>query len=182
MIMTTISFDKNHFYLIQSVANAIVRKFPHCVSDPRELYYTGYIALKQAEAKYQVGRGAKFNTYASRCIYNETLKEIGQVGNVVTLPVRRRLEGTFVEFDTNQSFETEDPFNPEPDYYEALDGALDELNPDEHELISGRYGLDGESYSLKDLGAAYGVSLQAIHKRIGKIEHKLKDNIYSRVA
>ena len=180
--MQTFTFDKNHLKLIQTVANVIARKFPHYVSDARELYYTGYMVLKQAQEKYQTGRGAQFKTYASRCIYHAMLKEIGQVNNVVTLPVKRRLECDFVEFDVNQSFETEDPFNPEPDYYEALDGALDELDPDDHKLISSRYGLDGAPCTLKQLGEARGVSLQAVHKKLHGIEQGLHDSLCRQCA
>lgn len=180
--MHTISFDKNLFQLIQSVAKAIVRDYPHCVSDIRELYYTGYMALKQAEASYRTDGGAKFNTYASRCIYNEMLKEIGQVNNVVALPVKRRLECDFVEFDVNQSFETEDPFNPEPDYYEALYGALNELEPGDRELVQRRYGIDGDPCTLKQLGEARGVSLQAVHKKLHNIEQGLHDSLCRQCA
>lgn len=180
--MQTFTFDKNHLKLIQTVANVIARKFPHYVSDARELYYTGYMVLKQAQEKYQTGRGAQFKTYASRCIYHAMLKEIEQVNNVVTLPVKRSLEYAFVEFDADKSFEIEDPFDPEPDYYQALDNALDELNPGDRELVQHRYGVGGEPWTLKQLGEARGVSLQAVHKKLHGIEQGLHDSLCRQCA
>lgn len=87
--------------LILVNANCICNKFRNAVRDPKELFYTGYMALLDAKTHYQTGRGAKFKTYASRCIYNAMLKELAQLHNVVNVPEKQCFEVKYVEYNEN---------------------------------------------------------------------------------
>lgn len=180
--MQTVTFNQNHLKLIQSVAKAIIRKFPHYVSDARELYFTGYMALKQAEEKYQTGRGAQFKTYASRCIYRAMLKELAQIRNVVNVPEKQSFDVNYLTINKDQPWEwnlwetdREDGHNHQR--VETLDKLLGELNPGDRELVQRRYGICGDPWTLKQLGESRGVSLQAVHKKLHSIEQGLHDSL-----
>ena len=184
--MISHSFSQDDLKLIQVTAKCIVKQFPMQVGDIRELYYTGYMALMDAKAHFHAGQGAKFKTYASKCIYHAMLKEIGQIHTVVALPVKQQHQCSFVSFD-DESCDTMLLDNQEFDKLnhmrrEALYGAIDQLEPEDQELIRSRYGLNGESWTLKELGEARGVSLQAIHKKIDKIERGLLDSLFRQSA
>ena len=222
--------------LILVNANCICNKFRNAVRDPKELFYTGYMALLDAKTHYQTGRGAKFKTYASRCIYNAMLKELAQLHNVVNVPEKQCFEVKYVEYNENpyckepledsigenNSWECpvgEDPVGEDPvgednawedsawedsawedsawewdlwendweekrchQRVETLDRLLGQLNPGDRELIQRRYGIGGAPWTLKQLGEARGVSLQAVHKKLNSIEQGLHDSLCRQCA
>lgn len=186
--------------LILVNANIIYSKFPGAVSDPKELYYTGYIALLEAKAKYQEGHGAQFKTYASRCIHNAMLKELSNIHNVVNAPEKQSLKINYLTINEEQYREPweEDTWEDNPwewnlwendwedNHYhqrvETLDKLLGQLDPSDRELIQCRYGIGGAPWTLKQLGEARGVSLQAVHKKLHNIEQGLHDSLCRQCA
>lgn len=198
--------EKNHYtqaehQLIQTIAEVICKKFPNHVRTPKELIYTGYMALLDAKAHYQTGRGAQFKTYASRCIYNAMLKELTQIHNVVSVPDKQRINVNFVTINENQYSDemgNEDTWEDnawEWDLFERdwdskqccqraemLDKLLEQLDPEDRELVQRRYGFDEEPWTLKQLGEARGVSFQAVHKKLHGIEQGLYDSLCSLCA
>ena len=185
--MKSLSFSQEHFQLIQNVANLLANRFPKAVRNPRELYYTGYMAVLKAIPYYQTGRGAKVNTFLSTCIYNEMQKEIRKINNVVTLPGKQQSQYSFTSLDNNETIEMnlwEECADDEKQHslLETLDKLLDQLNPNDKNLIQCRYGFTGVPMTLKELGKAQGVSLQAIQKRLNRIERELRTSIYPQCA
>jgi RNA polymerase sigma factor (sigma-70 family) len=162
------------FKLIQVASKSIANRFPNRVNNIGELYYTGYMALLVARLNYRTDRGAQFKTYASTCIYNAMLKEINQPYCFVTLN-----ESKSYDFDLWEEQES-DRINH--CRYEAIDPAMEQLEPESRDLICSYYGINRESRTLKQLGEEHGVSLQAIHKKIRKIEKRLHDSLLQQCA
>ena len=143
--------------LILVNANIIYSKFPGAISDPKELYYTGYMALLNAKTHYQEGHGAQFKTYASRCIYHAMLKELAEIHNLVNAPEKQSSKVNYLtinedlphdddwEEDTWRGnawelglWERDWEDNHNCQRAETLDRLLGQLNPSDRELIQCR--------------------------------------------
>lgn len=182
--------------LILVNAKSICRNYPDLVGDPKELFYTGFMALQDAKSHYQTGRGAQFNTYASRCIYHAMLKELAQMHNVVNVPEKKSFDVNYVTINEDHSCDEkweEDNWEDnawewdlweedwEDNHYhqrvETLERLLGQLDPSDRELVQCRYGIGGAPWTLKQLGEARGVSIQAVHKKLHSIEQGLHDSL-----
>lgn len=182
--------------LILVNAKSICRNYPDLVGDPKELFYTGFMALQDAKSHYQTGRGAQFKTYASRCIYHAMLKELAQMHNVVNVPEKTSFDVNYVTINEDHSCDEkweEDNWEDnawewdlweddwEDNHYhqrvETLDRLLGQLDPSDRELVQCRYGIGGAPWTLKQLGEARGVSIQAVHKKLHSIEQGLHDSL-----
>ena len=221
MIMEKNLYTQAEHDLILVNAKCICIKYSGLVDDPKELFYTGYMALLDAKKHYQTGRGAQFKTYASRCIYNAMLKELAHIHNLVNVPEKQCFEVKYVEYNENpyckepledsigenNSWECpvgEDPVGEDSAWEdsawedsswewnlwendreerrchqraETLDKLLGQLNPADRELVQCRYGIGRAPWTLKQLGEARGVSLQAVHKKLHGIEQGLHDSL-----
>ena len=194
MIRTTL--PQCHFKLIQDNANRICKQFSSLKINPKELYFTGYMALLHAQECFQSGRNAKFETFASTCIYHAMLKELAQMHNVVNVPEKKSFDVNYVTINEDHSCDEkweEDNWEDnawewdlweddwEDNHYhqrvETLDRLLGQLDPSDRELVQCRYGIGGAPWTLKQLGEARGVSIQAVHKKLHSIEQGLHDSL-----
>ena len=190
--------------LILVNAKCICRDYPGLVGDPKELVYAGYMALLEAKTCYKTGKGAQFKTYASRCIHNAMLKELAHIRNVVNVPEKQSFCVNYMTINEdrpcNEAWEDtwedtweEDTWKDnawerdlweddwEDNHYhqrvETLDRLLGQLDPSDRELVQCRYGIGRAPWTLKQLGEARGVSLQAVHKKLHGIEQGLHDSL-----
>ena len=181
--MIRTSLPENHFRLIKANASRIAKKFPNLVNDSRELYYVGYMALQKAVADHDASRGAKLETYASRCIYYAMLKELRHINCMYKPADEEQYIYRFVELDNTNSndylhWEEQESESLEHAFGEALDAELEQLAQCDRELIDSYFGLNGERKTLKQLGEARGVSLQAVHKRVNRVVGEIRDDLY----
>lgn len=182
--------------LILVNAKCICIKYSGLVDDPKELFYTGYMALLDAKTHYQEGHGAQFKTYASRCIYNAMLKELAHIHNLVNVPEKQSFSINYMTINEEQpcddawegdtledrAWERDLWENDREDHRchqraETLDKLLGQLDPGDRELVQCRYGIGRAPWTLKQLGEARGVSLQAVHKKLHEIEQGLNDSL-----
>ena len=185
MIRTTL--PQCHFKLIQDNANRICKQFSSLKINPKELYFTGYMALLHAQECFQSGRNAKFETFASTCIYHDMMKEIRWVNNIFKSGEAESYQCRFLKLDDiteneMQQWEEQESDRFEHALLEALDDELEQLHSKDRELLDQYFGLRGEPKTLKQLGDTRGVSHQAIHKRINKIFREVEINLLHRCA
>ena len=165
----------------------IVKKFENTKVEKDDLLSIGTFGLIKAVDTYNFETNTRLATYASRCIENEILmhlRNIKKYKDTISLytPIGEDKEGNEIKIcdiieDPNPSF-TEQLIKTE--HYEMLKVALSELNPQELEIISRRFGLnDYVVETQRDIAKSLGISrsyVSRIEKRaLTKLYLKLKD-------
>lgn len=161
----------------------IARKYRNSSEDQEELISIGTFGLIKAVDTFDYKKGAKFSTYAARCVENEMLmhframkKSAGDLymnepidtdkdGNVLTL-MDIIEDGTNLEEDVDFSIH-------QKQLYRFLGECLDER---ELEIIVHRYGLYGHApLTQKEVAGKLGISRSYISRLEKKALKKLKD-------
>ena len=136
----------------------------------------GYEALVSAAMHYDCNRNASFKTYAARCMYNAILAEIKLFSKF-----------NYVDLENIGEYYIDLWGEKESDRLrcsrlEALDNAIEQLDPNDRALIRGHFGLNCKKLTLKELGHLNGVSHQAIDKKIKKMCCGLQQTILRQCA
>ncbi|MBE6131630.1 MAG: sigma-70 family RNA polymerase sigma factor [Erysipelotrichaceae bacterium] len=165
----------------------IVKKFENTKVEKDDLLSIGTFGLIKAVDSYNFESNVRLATYASRCIENEILmhlRNIKKYKDTISLytPIGEDKEGNEIKIcdviiDPSPSM-TDELIKLE--HYEKLRQALTELNPQELEIISRRFGLNNyQVETQRDIAKSMGISrsyVSRIEKRaLTKLYLKLKD-------
>lgn len=161
----------------------IVKKYRNSAEEQEELISIGTFGLMKAVESFDYTKGAKFSTYASRCVENEILmhfralkKSAGDLymnepietdkdGNALTL-LDLLEDGTNLEDSVELSIRSKQ-------LYRFLGQCLDER---ELEIVTMRYGLFGKiPMTQKEVAAKLGISRSYISRLEKKALSKLRD-------
>ncbi len=161
----------------------IARKYYSAAVEQEELISIGTFGLMKAVNTFDYKKGAKFSTYASRCVENEILMhfrsqkksagdlymnepiDVDKDGNALTL-MDIIEDGTDIEKDVELSIH-------QKQLYRFLGKCLDER---ELEIIVERYGLYGHApLTQKEVAEKLGISRSYISRLEKKALKKLKD-------
>lgn len=181
---------ESNLELVESQAKYIMsRNRNHSWLTESDLLSAGYEALVRAARTYNATGEASFKTYASRCIRNEMVAEIGRMFPV-KVSDKQREDLSIVRdvvdesdwdiprpsvFDQYQSETMSCDWEPEYErLLEEVVEAKDRLKSEERELVHYRYGFEGDSMKLDQLAEHYQKTPQAVHKRLNHIHDKLR--------
>ena len=159
----------------------VIKKYYTTADDPEDLISIGSIGLIKAVSTFDYKKGAKFATYASRCIDNEILmhfrsrkKNAQEVfiddpidtdkdGNVLTLMDIVADEGDFVE-DLEQEARAKE-----------VREALERLEEREREILILRYGIyGGKPLTQREIAAKLDISRSYVSRIEKKAVERLK--------
>ena len=160
----------------------VIKKYYTTADDPEDLISIGSIGLIKAVSTFDYKKGAKFATYASRCIDNEILmhfrsrkKSAQEVfiddpidtdkdGNVLTLMDIVADEGDFVE-DLEQEARAKE-----------VREALERLEERGKEILILRYGIyGGKPLTQREIAAKLNISRSYVSRIEKKAVEKLKE-------
>ena len=165
----------------------IVKKFENTKVEKDDLLSIGTFGLIKAIDSYNFDSSTRLATYASRCIENEILmhlRNMKKYKDTISLytPIGEDKEGNEIKIcdiiiDPSPSM-TDELIKTE--HYQRLKDALNDLNPQELEIISRRFGLnDYPLETQRDIAKSLGISrsyVSRIEKRaLTKLYLKLKD-------
>lgn len=142
---------------------SVARRFVDQVCNMDELVSEGNLALMRAVEKFDVGRGFKFSTYATRAIRNALALCIHQL----SVCHQRYVTGSEQAIDDCEAVEE---FGELPQHlkrmHESLPRLLGSLDPTSRQVVSARYGLKrGEQIkTLEEIGTAMGVSRERVRQ------------------
>lgn len=165
----------------------IVKKFENTKIEKDDLLSIGTFGLIKAIDSYNFSSNVRLATYASRCIENEILmhlRSIKKYKDTISLyaPIGEDKDGNEIRICDI----IEDPSPSMTDtliqneYYKKLKESLNDLNPQELEIISRRFGLnDYPIETQKEIAKSLGISrsyVSRIEKRaLTKLYLKLKE-------
>lgn len=169
----------------------IVKKYYTSYKDQDDLISVGTIGLIKAIDSYDVNNGARFATYAGKCLQNEILmyfrsQKKSSLENSLNDPVDTDKEGnplTYLDILCS-----EEDIVDEIDMrirstlvYKALKEALNER---ERKIIAMRYGLDGHGVSRaqREVAAALGISRSYVSRIEKTALEKINDYMTKRGA
>jgi len=163
----------------------IARRFENTGIGIEDLISIGTIGLIKAINTYNPEKNIKLATYASRCIENEILmylrKNSGQRGEVsLEEPLNTDWDGNELLLSDILGTEEDSVLRPIEDGVdrELLHNALCKLAPREQEIISMRYGLDGnDEKTQKEVADQLGISQSYISRLEKRIIHRLRKEI-----
>ncbi|MBR4510144.1 MAG: RNA polymerase sporulation sigma factor SigK [Ruminococcus sp.] len=160
----------------------IVKKYAQTPAEQDELISIGTIGLIKAVSSFDYSKGAKFATYASRCIENEVLmsfraakKSAGDI--YINEPVETDKDGNTMSLidlidDGVDIHEQVELTIRSKQLYRFLDSALDQR---ETEIIIYRYGLYGTSpHTQNETAEKLGISRSYVSRIEKKAIQKLK--------
>ena len=160
----------------------IIKKYNNMEQDPEDLISIGTIGLIKAVDTYDISKGNKLVTYASRCIENEILmlfrKEKKCTKEVsIYEPIGTDKEGNEIHLLDIIHCEDESIFNllfyssNIKKLYEELAGLTDEK---EKRVLILRYGLyGGEELPQREVGKMMGIS----RSYVSRIEKRARENL-----
>ena len=147
--------------LVRTLVRMLMRKYEITRISEDDLFQEGMLALLKAEKTFQEGKGAKFETYASRVINN----------HLIDVMRTYKLDP-----------ETEPEPEPEPDPYadvrkslkKILREALEHCSEFERAIFSAYY----QGYSYQEICEIFEISKKKVDNTIQKI-HRLARSIYA---
>ena len=195
--------------LVYAIVNAVAKRFGKNIKrdDPatyQDLVQDGNYALINAAWNFDETKGAKFTTYAAKCIYHEVRNGLWRIKSPIHIPqsatedlqdMLGRSYMKYVSIDKCDEDE-DDEIRPNrisnlvtcdetdlPDYdilnieCQALyDAALATLNDRERTALEMRLGLNGSDvYSSKEIGEILGVGEERVRQLIKSAKRKLRD-------
>lgn len=160
----------------------IVKKYAQSSAEQDELISIGTIGLIKAVSSFDYSKGAKFATYASRCIENEILMSFRSAkktaGDVyINDPIETDKDGNSVSLidlidDGIDIHEQVELTIRSKQLYTFLEKVLD---PREYEIIIYRYGLYGSSpHTQNETAKKLGISRSYVSRIEKKAIQKLK--------
>ena len=165
----------------------IVKKYACGCDEQEELSSIGTIGLIKAVSSFDCSKGAKFATYASRCIENEILMQFRAAkkssGDIyINDPVETDKDGNSLTMldlidDGTDIHEQVDILMRSKDLYKFLKKCLDGR---EFEIIVHRYGLYGTTpHTQHETAAKLGISRSYVSRLEKRAIRKLKESFDS---
>ncbi len=164
----------------------VAKRYENNLYNLEDLISIGTLGLIKAITTFKCDRNIKLATYASRCIENEILMHLRKKArqkNEVSLdePLNRDYDGNELllsDILTIDQHKIIDDMN-EDDEKVALMEAIEHLKPREKEILSMRFGLDGqEEMTQKEVATYLGISQSYISRLEKKILKKLKVGLH----
>lgn len=160
----------------------IIKKYYAVSSDQDDLISIGTIGLIKAVTTFNAEKGARFATYASRCIENEILMYLRKTSSQKTElsfdePLNTDWDGNELLLSDILGTESDLVMRPiEADVdRQLLHRAMDSLEPRERKIITLRFGLDGrEERTQKEVADVMGISQSYISRLEKRIIARLK--------
>ena len=160
----------------------IARKFDNTGVDLDDLISVGTIGLIKAVNTFKMDKNIKLATYASRCIENEILmhlRKISKQKGEISLdePLNIDYEGNKLLLSDILGTDPEIVYKNSENKEECkiLKDAIDKLSFREKQIMSMRYGLDGEEeLTQKEVADMLGISQSYISRLEKKIVSRLK--------
>ena len=170
---------------IRLVMRIVISKLNMC--DKEELFSIGLIGLINAVDTYDLSKEVKFSTYAFKCIENEILmflrKNKKNTNNVSLdeLIFNTEDSGNFKLGDILEDKDSDfiKKFEEDEDRL-VLKQIIDELSPQEKELIAITYGFDCKPMCQREIAQKLNISQPGVSKRLTRIYKKIKTKLTSR--
>ena len=165
----------------------IAKKYNNSSEDQDDLISIGTIGLIKAIETYNIEKGTRLATYASKCIENEILMYLRR-NNKTKLEVSID-EPLNVDWDGNELLLSDILGTDEDIIYrdledeterKLLNAAIDRLNPREQKIVKLRFGLGREQedeMTQKEVADLLGISQSYISRLEKKIMKRLKKEI-----
>lgn len=163
----------------------LAKKFENTKLDMEDLVSVGTIGLIKAVNSFDVAKQIKLATYASRCIENEILmylRKLSKTRNEVSLdePLNEDGEGNELLLGDILGMDADAVYSNVEDKVERqlLSDGLSHLSEREKEIVSLRYGLNGnEEKTQKEVADLLGISQSYISRLEKKIVLRLRKEI-----
>lgn len=164
----------------------VAKRYENNLYNLEDLISIGTLGLIKAITTFKCDRNIKLATYASRCIENEILMHLRKKArqkNEVSLdePLNRDYDGNELllsDILTIDQHKIIDDMNDD-DEKVALNEAIAHLKPREKEILSMRFGLDGQDeMTQKEVASYLGISQSYISRLEKKILKKLKVGLH----
>ena len=163
----------------------IIKKYYAVSGDQDDLISIGTIGLIKAVTTFDAEKGARFATYASRCIENEILmylrKNAGRKGEVsFDEPLNTDWDGNELLLSDVLGTEADVVMRPIEEDVERdlLAAAINVLSPREKQIITLRFGLGGgKEQTQKEVADQLGISQSYISRLEKRIISRLKKEI-----
>ena len=160
----------------------IARRFENTGVNMEDLISIGTIGLIKAVGTFQVSKGIKLATYASRCIENEILMHLRKIANQKTElsfdePLNTDWDGNELLLSDVLGTESDLVMRPiEADVdRQLLHQSIARLEERERQIITMRYGLDGKpERTQKEVADQMGISQSYISRLEKRIIARLK--------
>ncbi len=162
-------------------------------NDVDDALQVAYMAVWRACQLWCEDDGVAANTYVTRSVQNRLWDYVGGRGVIWVPPSARRKVRRKVKADRSLAWDVDracrceltdwyDLIHPPADRddsrlvaQEEVEDILARLRPEERELLTLYYGLNGQdSLTFNEIGRRLGVSLQAIHNRFTSLKHRLQ--------
>ena len=173
-------------YNLRLVAH-IVKKYISPERDMDDLISIGTIGLIKAINTYNVEKGNRLVTYASRCIENEILmllrqEKKNQKDISLYEPIGTDKEGneiSLLDIIDNQEESISSKLIEKENIKKLYDYLPGSLSPQEYDVIRMRYGIDGyQAHTQKDVAARLNISRSYVSriekKALGKLRKALE--------
>ena len=163
----------------------IARRFENTGVNLEDLISIGTIGLIKAISTYRLDKKIKLATYASRCIENEILMHIRKISGLkaeVSLDEPINMDGEGNELLLSDILGTDEDivFRPMEEDVDLciLRQALDRLPSREKEIVTMRYGLQGQKeLTQKEVASIMGISQSYISRLEKRIMLRLKKEL-----
>ncbi len=160
----------------------IARRFENTKVNLEDLISIGTIGLIKAVGTYRRDKNIRLATYASRCIENEILMHIRKISNQKTEisldePINMDGEGNELLLSDVLGTEEDVVFRPLEENVDLmiLRQALDQLPQRDKEIVTLRYGLEGQKeLTQKEVAKVMGISQSYISRIEKRIMARLK--------
>lgn len=164
----------------------VAKRYENNLYNLEDLISIGTLGLIKAITTFKCDRNIKLATYASRCIENEILMHLRKKArqkNEVSLdePLNRDYDGNELllsDILTVDQHKIIDDMNEDDEKVALMEG-IEHLKPREKEILSMRFGLDGqEEMTQKEVASYLGISQSYISRLEKKILKKLKVGLH----
>ena len=154
----------------RSVVSSIVAKYNNAPLEKEDLIQEGLIGLLAAINSYQEGKGAKFSSYASRCINNSVQNALRKFSRLKDIPPSRimPLEDAFCE--DNPVLSAEDEYLAKESVSSLTEFLYEGLSRFENEVLR----LYIQGYSYCEIADKLSKNQKAIDNAIQRIRKKLE--------
>ena len=161
----------------------IVKKYYTGTKNPEDLMSIGTIGLIKAIDSYDVANGARFATYASRCVQNEILmyfRSQKKLQNEVSIneAIDMDKDGnplTYIDIISCDDTIAEDIYS-RINCKKAIEIIKNKLSPREKEIIVLRYGLNGKpTKNQREIASMLGISRSYVSRIEKAALEKIKE-------
>lgn len=164
----------------------VAKRYENNLYNLEDLISIGTLGLIKAITTFKCDKNIKLATYASRCIENEILmylRKKSKQKNEVSLdePLNRDYDGNELLLSDILSLDAHEVIEEmnQDDDKETLLEEIAKLKPREQEILSMRFGLQGqEEMTQKEVAAYLGISQSYISRLEKKILKKLKVGLH----